>query len=263
MSFKHLLSGLVFVSLLACTTNPLTGRKQLSLISSSSLLSASYQSYQTTLSESKLSTNKAKVAQVKRVGRRIQKAVERYYAEKNMSDKLAGFEWEFNLIESPQVNAWCMPGGKVAFYTGILPVCKSETGIAVVMGHEIAHAVANHSGERASLQLGREFGLSIGQALAGENPSKTQNIILQAAGASTSLGMLKFSRSHESESDHMGLVFMAMAGYNPREAPKFWERMSAAGGQTPPEFLSTHPSSSRRVSDLKDWMPEALEHYKR
>lgn len=255
--------ALVAIFIFSCNTNPITGRKGLSLIPSSQLTSNSFSAYKETLSKSKLSTNQKDVEMVKRVGQRIQKAVEKYYAEKGLSSKLTGFEWEYNLIEENTVNAWCMPGGKVAFYTGILPVCKTETGVAVVMGHEIAHAVANHSGERASNQVVAQVGLAGLSSWVSNNPSSFKQILLQAAGVSSQLGMLKFSRSHESESDHMGLIFMAMAGYNPAEAPKFWERMQAAGGQAPPEFLSTHPSSSRRVKDLNGWLPEAMKYYKK
>lgn len=265
MTIKALAGSLILGLYLttSCTTNPITGRNQFDIISSSQLMTSSFQGYKETLSKSKLSTNQTQVQRIKKIGKRIQTAVEKYYADKNMSDKLAGFEWEFNLIEDPTVNAWCMPGGKVAFYTGILPICKSDEGIAVVMGHEIAHAVANHSGERASTGLIKEFGMGLAGAAVQNNPTTTNQIILQASGALTDLGILKFSRTHESESDHMGLIFMAMAGYNPKEAPKFWERMASAGGQAPPEFLSTHPSSSTRVKQLNNWMSEALQYYKK
>lgn len=265
MTIKTLAGSLIFGLFLAtsCTTNPITGRSQINLIPSSQLMASSFQGYKETLNKSKLSTDQVQVNRIKTIGKRIQKSVEKYYADNNMSDKLAGFEWEFNLIDDPTVNAWCMPGGKVAFYTGILPICKSDEGIAVVMGHEIAHAVANHSGERASTGLIKEFGMGLAGAAVENNPTMTNQILLQAAGAGSELGLLKFSRQHESESDHMGLIFMAMAGYNPHEAPKFWERMAAAGGQAPPEFLSTHPSSSTRVKQLNKWMSEALQYYKK
>jgi predicted Zn-dependent protease len=190
--------------------------------------------------------------------------VEQYMASKNLSSELAGFQWEFNLIDDPKtVNAWCMPGGKVAFYTGIMPICKDESGVAVVMGHEVAHAIANHGRERMSEQMVAQFGLSTLSAMMGQNPTAGNQLLMQAVGAGTSLGMLKFSRTHESEADHMGLIFMAMAGYDPNTAPAFWERMeSQSGGQAPPEFLSTHPASATRIKDLKGWMPEAMKYYK-
>lgn len=265
MTIKTLAGSLLLGVFLttSCTTNPITGRSQINIISNSQLMASSFQGYKETLNKSKLSTDQVQVNRIKTIGKRIQKAVEKYYADNNMSDKLAGFEWEFNLIDDPTINAWCMPGGKVAFYTGILPICKSDEGIAVVMGHEIAHAVANHSGERATTGLIKEFGMGLAGAAVENNPTMTNQILLQAAGAGSELQILKFSREHESESDHMGLIFMAMAGYNPNEAPKFWERMAAAGGQAPPEFLSTHPSSSTRVKQLNKWMSEALQYYKK
>jgi predicted Zn-dependent protease len=254
-------SMLVLATIISCTTNPITGRKSVNIIPSSQLTASSFQGYKETLAKSKLSNNKYQVDMIKRVGQRIQKSVEKYYADKGLSKHLQGFQWEYNLIEENTVNAWCMPGGKVAFYTGILPICKDEQGIAVVMGHEIAHAVANHSGERATSSVAQQVGMSVASSWVSENPSAFNQILLQAAGVGTQLGILKFSRKHESESDHMGLIFMAMAGYDPAEAPKFWERMQAAGGQAPPEFLSTHPSSSRRVSDLNKWLNEAQPYY--
>ena len=186
-------------------------------------------------------------------------------ADHNLSSELAGFAWEFNLIDDPKmVNAWCMPGGKVAFYTGIMPICKDEEGVAVVMGHEVAHAIANHGRERMSQQMIAQYGLGTLSALMGQNPGAGKELLMQAVGAGAGVGMLKFSREHESEADHMGLIFMAMAGYDPNAAPKFWERMSAqGGGQEPPEFISTHPSHSTRIKDLQKWIPEAMKHYKK
>ena len=157
-----------------------------------------------------------------------------------------------------------MPGGKVAFYTGILPICKDETGIAIVMGHEVAHAIANHGRERMSQQMLEELGMNSFSAMMGSNPTAGKQLLMQAVGAGTSIGMLKFSRQDESEADHLGLIFLAMAGYNPNEAPIFWERMKAmSGGQAPPEFLSTHPSDDTRIRDLKGWIPEAMKYYKK
>lgn len=202
---------------------------------------------------------------IKRVGGRIQKAVEQYMASKGASNQLAGFAWEFNLIEDDKtVNAWCMPGGKVAFYTAILPICKDETGVAVVMGHEVAHAVANHGRERMSQAMLANGALGTLSTLMGQNPTLGSELLLQAAGIGTNLGVLKFSRSNESEADRLGLIFMAMAGYNPQEAPAFWQRMTAlSGGQQPPEFMSTHPSHDTRIKDLNEWMPEAMQYYKK
>lgn len=256
---------LALTLLYSCATVPVTGRKQLSLVSSAEINQMSAQQYQEVVKKGPLSTNMEQTEMVKRVGVRIQKAVEKYMAEKGASTQLAGFNWEFNLIQDDKtVNAWCMPGGKVAFYTAILPICKDELGVAVVMGHEVAHAIANHGAERMSQGLLAEFGMSTLGAAMGQNPTATQQIFMQAVGMGTNVGMLKFSRSHESEADHMGLIFMAMAGYDPASAPKFWERMAAlSGGQQPPEFLSTHPSHDTRIKDLEGWIPEANQYYKK
>lgn len=255
---------LLLLGMDACTTVAVTGRKQLLLVSGQELMTLSSKQYSEVLTSSKLSSDKKQTEQVRRVGQRIQKAVEEYMTSTGNAAALAGFQWEFNLIkDDTTVNAWCMPGGKVAFYTAILPICKDETGIAVVMGHEVAHAIANHGAERMSEALIAQVGLeAVGTAIS-QNPTLGKELLLQAIGAGTQLGMLKFSRTHESEADHMGLVFMAMAGYDPEQAPEFWKRMSAAGGGKVPEFLSTHPSDATRITDLKKWMPEALKYYKK
>jgi len=259
------LFAVVLLTIYACTTVPVTGRNQLSLISNAEIIPMANQQYVEVIKTGPLSTNAEQTAMIRRVGVNIQKAVEQYMAEKNLSSQLQGFAWEFNLINDPKtVNAWCMPGGKVAFYTGILPICKDELGVAVVMGHEVAHAIANHGRERMSQQMVAQYGMSTLGALMGQNPSAGNELLMQAVGAGAGVGMLKFSRQHESEADKMGLIFMAMAGYDPNEAPIFWERMSSlSGGQQPPEFLSTHPSHETRVNDLKAWMPEAMKYYKK
>ena len=263
--YKKALSFAIVITLLyACATVPVTGRKQLSLVSSTEINQMAATQYAEVVKTGPLSTDQQQTQLIKKVGGKIQKAVEQYMAEKGMSDQLAGFAWEFNLIKDDQtVNAWCMPGGKVAFYTAILPICKDEDGIAVVMGHEVAHAIANHGRERMSQGLIAEFGLSTIGAAMGQNPTATQQIFMQAVGMGTNVGMLKFSRSHESEADHMGLIFMAMAGYNPSSAPRFWERMATLGGGQQPEFLSTHPSHETRIKDLEGWIPEAMKYYKK
>ncbi|MCS6822718.1 MAG: M48 family metallopeptidase [Cytophagaceae bacterium] len=249
---------------LSCQQNAITGRKSLNLVPSSAIMSMSATNYRQFLSENKLSTNATQTQMVKNAGQRIKTAVETYYKEKGLSSKLAGYNWEFNLVEDPTVNAWCMPGGKVVFYTGIMPIAQDETGVAVIMGHEVAHAVAEHGNERMSQGLIQTMGgVALSVALANK-PKETQELFLGAYGIGTTLGViLPFSRMHESEADHMGLIFMAMAGYDPREAPKFWERMKAkGGGGRTPEFLSTHPSDTRRIADLNKWMPEAMKYYK-
>jgi predicted Zn-dependent protease len=243
----------------SCTTVPITGRRQLSLVSNSEIISESAAQYKQVLSQSKLSTDPQQVDLVKRVGTRIKTAVESYMQSKGLSSELEGFNWEFNVIQDDKTaNAWCMPGGKVAFYTGILPICKDETGVAVVMGHEVAHAIANHGRERMSQSMIENGLLSTLGAAMGQNPSQTSQLLLQAVGAGANIGLLKFSRDDESEADHIGLIFLTMAGYDPNSAPKFWERMVAmSGGQQPPEFLSTHPSHETRIKDLQGWIPEA------
>jgi predicted Zn-dependent protease len=258
------LLGLVLVAavLAACATVPITGRRQLSLIPDSQMNTMSFSQYDQVLKESKLSQDAAATEQVRRVGKRIQGAVERYFQQQGQSQQLAGYAWDFNLIESKEVNAWCMPGGKVAFYTGILPVCKDDVGIAVVMGHEVAHAIARHGGERMSQELAVQLGgVALSEAMKSK-PEQTRNLWLSAFGAGTQVGvLLPFSRQHESEADHMGLIFMAMAGYDPQQAPKFWERMAANGGSAPPQWMSTHPSDETRIRQLNEHLPEALQYY--
>ena len=249
--------------LAACATVPITGRKQLSMVSDAEMTAMSFQQYEQVIAESQLSTDPEATAMVKRVGARIQGAVEKYFAENGMSSHLDGYAWEFNLIQSDQPNAWCMPGGKVAFYTGILPFCQDDTGVAVVMGHEIAHAIAEHGGERMSHQLAMQMGgMALSEATKNE-PEETQAIYMSVFAVGAQYGaMLPYSRTHESEADHMGLIFMAMAGYDPQAAPVFWERMSAGGGGAPPEFMSTHPSDETRIRQLNEHMPEALGYYR-
>ena len=250
------------IAFIACNTVPITGRKQIKLVKDTELIPMSFSQYQEVLAESKLSTDQAKVDMIRRVGDKIRIAADKYYADHHISSKLKNYVWEFNLIESEQVNAWCMPGGKVAFYTGILPVCIDEKGVAVVMGHEIAHALANHGNERMSQGMVAQFGMSSLGAAMGENPTQTKVLFQQAVGMGTQVGMLKFSRSNESEADHIGLILMAMAGYDPNEAVEFWKRMAAmSGGNEPMEFLSTHPANDTRVEDLKALMPDAMKYY--
>jgi predicted Zn-dependent protease len=247
-----------------CSTVPLTGRKQINLIPASEINALSFQQYGEFLKQSKLSEDKNAVDMVRRVGTKIQKAVETYFAQNNMSDQLKGYQWEFNVVESEEVNAWCMPGGKVVVYTGILPLTKDETGLAVVMGHEIAHAIAQHGAERMSQGLLQQLGgMALSVALQNE-PETTQNLFMIAYGVGTTVGvMLPFSRTHESEADRLGLIFMAMAGYDPSAAIDFWTRMSQNGGPKPPEWLSTHPSDETRIADIKKHLPEAMKYYKK
>jgi len=259
--FAFLVAALLFQF---CSLVPLTGRRQLSLVSDADMLSTSFVQYDQFLKENKLSTNTAQTNMVKRVGNRIQNAVVTYFARNNLSQGLDGFAWEFNLIESEEVNAWCMPGGKVVVYSGILPITQDETGLAVVMGHEIAHAVAKHSNERMSQALLAQLG---GQTLAlalQQQPQQTQQIWMGLFGVGVQVGaILPYSRLQESEADHLGLIFMAMAGYNPNGSVAFWQRMAQHAGAKPPEFLSTHPSDETRIRKIKSEIPEAMKYYKK
>jgi predicted Zn-dependent protease len=247
----------------ACSTVPVTGRKQLSLIPQSEMLATSYTQYGEFLKSNKLSTNAQQAQMVKDVGVKIQRAVETYFAQKGLSASLANYKWEFNLVESKDVNAWCMPGGKVVVYTGILPVTKTEAGLAVVMGHEIAHAVAEHGSERMSQEMVAQLGGAALSVALQNQPEKTKTLWSTVFGVGAQYGvLLPFSRTHESEADHLGLVFMAMAGYNPNEALSFWTRMAqSSGGASVPEFMSTHPSDETRINDIKALLPEAMQYY--
>ena len=252
------------LALPTCSTVPMTGRQQLSLIPDSQVLGMSYTEYDQFLKENKLSADAAATAMVKRVGSRVRGAVEKYFNENGQKDVLADYRWEFNLIEDKQINAWCMPGGKVVFYTGILPLTKTETGLAVVMGHEIAHAIAEHGNERMSQSLLAQFGgVALDIALK-DDPDQTRQLWGVAFGLGVQVGvLLPFSRLQESEADELGLTFMAMAGYDPNEAVAFWERMAAKkDGQSPPEFLSTHPSDGARIREIKKLVPKAMKYYK-
>jgi predicted Zn-dependent protease len=257
------LSVIVALVVSSCSTVPLTGRKQLNIIPKSEMLSMSFQQYGDFLKTNKVSANDQQVLLVKTVGVKVQKAVEAYFAQKGLSDALKDYKWEFNVVESKEVNAWCMPGGKVVVYTGILPVTQTEAGLAVVLGHEIAHAVAEHGSERMSQEMIVQMGgMALSQALDKE-PEKTKSLWLGVYGVGSQYGaLLPFSRTHESEADHLGLVFMAMAGYDPNEALSFWQRMSqSSGGQAPPEFMSTHPSDKTRIQDIQKELPEAMQYY--
>ncbi len=259
---KKVIYFIAALLLAGCSTVPLTNRTQITAIPTSEMLSLSNESYNQVVSESKLSSNTSYRQSVNRVGQRITKAVEDYLTQIGRKELLNGYKWEFNVIESEEMNAWCMPGGKIAFYEGIMPVCEDDNGIAVVMAHEIAHAVAKHSNERMTHQLGLQMGgMALSQALS-EKKESTQQIAMAVFGIGSQVGiMLPYSRSHETEADELGLYFMAMAGYDPVEAPKFWERMLAAGKSSTPEFLSTHPDPENRIKHLNEIMPKALEYY--
>jgi len=245
-----------------CAKVPITGRRQLKLLPSSKMKTMSFAQYDQVKSESKLVPDSdPRTKMVKDVGAKISTAVNRFLKTNGYEDRLKEFEWEFNLTEENTVNAWCMPGGKVMFYTGILPVCAGEEGLAVVMGHEIAHAIARHGNERMSQQMAVQGIGTLGNIGTGVIDPKLNAIFNQSFGVGSQVGILAFSRGNESEADKLGLVFMTMAGYNPEAAISFWERMAAnKGGQAPPEFLSTHPSDERRIKDIKAYLPEALKY---
>ena len=248
----------------SCSTVPLTGRRQLSLIPESEMISMSLTSYSDFLKENTVSTDRSNTALVQEVGKNISAAVIKYFSDNNMSAQISGYQWEFNLVDDTTPNAWCMPGGKVVVYTGILPYTQDGNGLAVVLSHEIAHAIAKHGNERMSQELIAQFGsIALGEALKNK-PEQTQMIFGTAFGLGAQYGiMLPYSRTHELEADKMGLIFMAMAGYNPQSAIAFWERMAAMGGQKPPEFMSTHPADATRIQKIKEAMPEALSYYKK
>lgn len=266
MKKRSFIQGLLLtLFLVACEKVPITGRKQMNLISESELIGMSLTNYKDFLAKTPaVAVNDANAQLVKKVGNNISKAVTAFMAQKGLSSRLAGYQWEFNLVKENTVNAWCMPGGKVVVYSGLLAVTQTESALACVMGHEIAHAVARHGNERMSQSLLVQVGGTALQAALSQKPQLTQDIFLQSYGVTSQLGMLKYSRTHESEADKMGLVFMAMAGYDPNDAVAFWERMAKAGGGNQSiELLSTHPSDEKRIAEIKKFLPEAMKYYKK
>jgi len=264
--FHLALLSYLALSLLACATVPGTGRSQLSLVGDSDLNAMAATQYKEMIQKGPLSANQKDTAMIKNVGAKISRAAETYLSENGLASEIPSYNWEFNLIESKDVNAFCMPGGKVAFYTGILPFCQNADGVAVIMGHEVAHAIAHHSRERASQQLMTSIGgtlLSVGLGAGGAS-GLTSEVAMAAYGLGSEVGiLLPYSRSHESEADRIGLSLMAMAGYNPEAAVGFWERMSEASGSGQANFLSTHPSDQKRIADIKKFLPEAMSRYKK
>ncbi len=263
--FRYTCMAALAVGLASCSTVPLSGRKQLSLVSDDQIQEQAATAYKEflTSSNTKVVTGTSNATLVKQVGGKIAKAVNSYLASEGLADQY-NFNWEFNLVESPDVNAWCMPGGKVAVYTGILPFTANEAGLATVMGHEIAHAIARHSMEQMSNQYAMQVGAQvIGVATSGKS-SVMQSLLNNAYGIGGQLALLKYSRGNESEADQLGLIFMAMAGYNPETAVSFWQRMaSAKAASSTPEFLSTHPSDARRIADIQKLIPKAKQYYKK
>ena len=257
--------GILFSSLLAlflvisCATNPVTGKKTWALVSNSEIFASSFSQYGEFLKTNKVITGTADAKRVETVGMKIKAAAEKLLKAKGTAGQLEGYAWEYKLVDSKEVNAWCMPGGKIVFYSGILPICKDEAGMATVMGHEVAHALANHGQQRMSAGLLQQLGAGVTQVAVGGKSAETQALVMQAYGVGTQVGgMLPFSRSHETEADEIGLTLMAIAGYNPETSVAFWERMSAkSGGAAPAEILSTHPSDATRIANLKKLIPKA------
>ena len=264
---KKLPLYLVILScIISCTTlNPFTGQKTLG-VSNQDLFPLTFQEYDKFLSESKVIKNTKDAKNIEIVREKLVKAAQLWLSKHGYTDYLKEYKWESKLVDDKQVNAWCMPGGKIVFYTGIIPICQNESGIATVMGHEIAHALANHGGQRMKASELQQYGaLAIALATSKKDTS-TQNTWQQYYGIGTQIGvMLPFSRAHEMEADKIGLILMTVAGYNPEEAVLFWERMekSNSGGQTPPEFLSTHPSHDRRIATIKELIPGVKEEVKK
>lgn len=248
--------------LTSCGSVPITGRKQLNLVSDEQVLQSSLASYASFMQTAKVSTEKVKSEQVTRVGKRIAAATEAYLRATGLENEIKNFAWEFNLVKSDEMNAWCMPGGKIVVYEGIMKIVSSDDDLAVVMGHEVAHAVAKHSNERMSQQVAAQAGAQVLAGVLSGQSYQTQAIAQQVYGLGAQYGVMQpFSRKHESEADKMGLVLMTIAGYNPQNAITFWQKMSASGSSNVPEFLSSHPSHETRINDLTKWVPEVKKQY--
>ena len=260
--------SMVAALLVSCGTTstvPITGRQQTLMVSDGEVLSLATQQYQEFMKTAKLSTNTTNTAMVKRVGQKLASAVTNYLNTNGLSNEVQNYQWTFNLVQDKQVNAWCMPGGLICVYEGLLPVTQNEASLAIVLGHEIAHAVAKHSAEQMSQQYKQQMGIQIGSAIAGMlgMGQNTQSIVQAIAEQGFNFKNLSYSRNHENEADHMGLIFAAMAGYDPQAATTFWQRMAASSTNQTAEFLSDHPSDATRIQNIQKWMPEALQYYKK
>lgn len=253
--------SLVLTSCGTTSTVPITGRQHSLLVDDQQVLSLSTQQYNDFMKQSKVSTNKANTEMVKRVGQRLASAVETYLKNNGFANEVKNFAWEFNLVQNNQVNAFCMPGGKIVVYEGLLPVAQNETALAVVLGHEIAHAVAKHSAEQMSTKLRQQYGTEILMQVLAQKSQGLAGLAGLVAQSGFSFANLKYSRDNETEADYMGLIFMAMAGYDPQEAIPFWQRMSA-GKTAQSDILSDHPSDAKRIAALQQAMPEAQKYYK-
>ena len=264
-NFKPALAMIMIIALFSCSTVPLTGRRQLSLVGDAEVNQSAAASYKQLLSDpkTKVVSSGTDAQRIKRIGNNLAVAIERYLKDNGYGDQY-NFQWEFNLIQSSEVNAWCMPGGKVAVYSGLLPVANTDTYLAVVMGHEIGHAIARHAAERISQQQAAQLGGAAVGAATSNKSGTTQAIIGQLYGVGGQLVLLKYSRNQESEADRLGLTFMAMAGYDPHAAIAFWQRMAAQSkGEAPPELLSTHPADATRIANIQNLIPEAMKYYKK
>lgn len=260
---KGVVAVFMLLLLAGCSSVALTGRKQLLLVSDSEVMSLSNSSFQDYMKTARPSANAVNTAMVVRVGKRIAGAVETYLRNNGMADEVQNFAWEFHLVQDQEPNAFCMPGGKIVVNEGILPYTQTEEGLAIVLGHEVGHAVAKHSAERLSQQMVASYGGQILGGVLSNKPTATQALAQQVYGLGAQYGMmLPYSRKNESEADHLGLVFAAMAGYNPQAAVSFWQRMASSGSQKVPEFMSTHPSDASRISNIQKLMPEAMKYYK-
>ena len=265
---KLFLMVMIAAMMVGCGTTktvPITGRKQSLMVSDGQVLSLSTQQYQEFMRTAKLSTNKQNTEMVKRVGEKLATAVTNYLRSNGMAEDLQYYKWQFNLVQNNQVNAWCMPGGLICVYEGLLPVTQNEASLAIVLGHEIAHAVARHSAEQMSTKMKQQYGLQIGSAVAGAMGvgATAQSIGQWALSQQFNFKNLKYSRGHESEADHLGLIFAAMAGYDPQVAVSFWQRMAAKSGNSQKsDIYSDHPSDATRIKQIQQWMPEALKYYK-
>jgi predicted Zn-dependent protease len=265
---RFILMSLVTATIIGCGTTsivPITGRKQTLMVSDGEVLSLSAQQYKEFMASARKSTNATNTAMVQRVGQRLANAVTQYLNANGLSNEVKNFSWEFNLVQDKQVNAWCMPGGKIVVYEGLLPVTQDEASLAIVLGHEIAHAVAKHSAEQLSNKMKQQQGIQLGSMVAGAlgMGQNTQSIVQAVVSQGFSFANLKYSRDHENEADHIGIIIAAMAGYNPQVALTFWQRMSASSGSQTAEFLSDHPSDATRIKNIQGWIPEAQKYYRK
>ncbi|OJU29227.1 MAG: peptidase M48 [Sphingobacteriales bacterium 41-5] len=251
---------------IACSTNAVTGRSQFKLLPEAELQQMAVTEYQSFLSSNKVvsTSNNRDAEMVNRVGQRIVGAVTNYYRQNNLASNLEGYQWETKLVQSDQANAWCMPGGKIVVYTGLLPISQNEAGLANVMGHEVSHALFGHTNERMSQTIAAQYGGSIVDAFMANKSSGTMRQLFgTAVGLGSQLGIMAFGRNQELEADRYGMIWSAMAGYNPQEAINLWQRMQAQSqGNNPPEFLSTHPGPERRIEQLQKHLPEAMKYYR-